>query len=133
MNRFFKQPRSRARQTGAEYCIEEQSGWISGCFGPELLGGFDLDKSKSRASFGCDIERRFEVGAGIAFGILYAAKQQHVNGSAFVMKQPRDRRAVASVVAASADNQRAFVSYAAELLFSRFDGARGGVFHQQEA
>src|SRR6266404_1979154 len=103
MNSFFKQARSRARQTSAEYRIEEQRVWIGGCFGPELLRGFDLDKSKFRACFCCDIERRFEVGAGIAFGVLDAAKQQHINGSPFVMKQPRDRRAVAAVVAASTD------------------------------
>src|SRR6266852_4301106 len=133
MNPVLKQARSRARQTCTEDRIEEKSVWISGRFSPELLGGFDLDESKVNARFGCDLERRLEVRSGIAFGILDAAKHQDINGSAFVMKQPGDRSAIAAVVAASADYQRAFVSYAAKLFFRRSDGARGSVFHQQEA
>src|SRR5881396_2886281 len=126
MNRFFKQSRSRARQARSEDRIEEESMWISRCFGPELLGAFDLDKSKFCACFCGGLERRFEVRAGIALGVLDAAKHQDINGSAFVMKQPRNRGSVAAVVASTADYQRAFVSDVAKLFFRCFDGARGG-------
>src|SRR5262249_9500777 len=108
MYSLLEQARSGSRKAGPEDRIEEKSMGIGGRFLPELFSGSNLDEAKVRAgSFG-NFNRSIEVYPRVTGSIFYAAQQQHINRSAFAVEQSRDRSAIAAVITAPADHQRAF-------------------------